>query len=322
MSGTRKWMTIAAAIATFAAFSPIVSRAADFPVRPVHMVVPYAPGGFADVLGRMLGEKAQKSLGQPVLIENKPGASTALGLDYTAAQAPDGYTVAIISNSVSLLALTNKDFKRDPVRDFTHISQLISGPYVFTVSSAVPAKNMSEFIAYAKQNPGKLNFGSSGMTDHLAYELFKQMAGVDIAVIPYKGGGPAVTAVLANEIQMILQPLGTVSPHLAGGKVRALGITTAQPSILMPGTPTVASTVPGYDPGFWLGLSGPAGMSRDMVQTLNRVFVAGLKEADVSAKVIAGGNEVIGSTPEFMTNLVRKEGPLWMDVAKKGGLGG
>ena len=238
------------------------TQAADYPVRPIKLVVPYAAGGPTDVLGRLIGEFLGRDLKQPVIVENKAGAQGAIGAEAVARAEPDGYTLFVAAASIIVLnPMLYKKLSYDPVRDFRMLALVTDLPVVMEIHPSVPAKTVAEFVAYARQNPGKVNFGSAGTggTIHLAGEMFKQMAGIEMTHIPYKGAGPALTDLMAGNIQVMFDSLSTALPPVRSGLVRALGVSSDQRSPDLPDVPTIAeSGYPDYRVSVWYGIAAPA----------------------------------------------------------------
>jgi len=258
-------LTVAALAAT-----PTAS-AADYPTRPIKLVVPYAAGGPTDVLGRLVGEFLGRDLKQPVIVENKAGAQGAIGAEIVARSEPDGYTLFVTAASIIVLnPMLYKKLSYDP-RDLRVLSLMTDLPVVMEVHPSVPAKTVAEFVAYAKQNPGKLNFGSAGTggTIHLAGEMFKQMSGVDMVHVAYKGAGPALTDLLSGNIQVMFDTLGTALPPVKGGLLRPLAVSSAQRIADLPDVPTMAeSGYPDYVVGVWFGICAPSKLPDDIAQKL------------------------------------------------------
>jgi tripartite-type tricarboxylate transporter receptor subunit TctC len=249
------------------------ARAADYPVRPIKLVVPYAAGGPTDVLGRLVGEFLGRDLKQAVFVENKAGAQGAIGAEAVARAEPDGYTLFVSAASIIVLnPMLYKKLPYDPVKDFRMLALVTDLPVVMEVHPSVPAKTVAEFVAYAKQNPGKLNFGSAGTggTIHLAGEMFKQMAGVEMTHVPYKGAGPALTDLLSGNIQVMFDSLSTALPPVKSGLLRPLGVSSAQRSPDLPDVPTVAeSGYPDYVVSVWYGIAAPAKLPDDVAQKIS-----------------------------------------------------
>jgi tripartite-type tricarboxylate transporter receptor subunit TctC len=257
-------------VAAFAA-GP-AARAAEFPTRPIKLVVPYAAGGPTDVLGRLVGEFLGRDLRQAVIVENKAGAQGAIGAEAVARSEPDGYTLFVTAASIFVLnPMLYKKLPYDPVKDFRMLALVTDLPVVMEVHPSVPAKTVAEFVAYAKQNPGKINFGSAGTggTIHLAGEMFKQMAGVDMVHVPYKGAGPALTDLLSGNIQVMFDTLSTALPPVKSGLVRALGVSSEQRSPDLPEVPTIAeSGYPDYRVSVWYGIAAPAKLPDEIAEKI------------------------------------------------------
>ena len=306
-------------LATFVGFT----HAQAWPTKPIKYVVPFPPGGTTDILARTVSEKLTLALGQPVIVENKPGAGGGVGADFTAKAAPDGYT--IMGGTISTHAINASLYDKlpyDPVKDFAPITLLARVPNMLVVNPAVPAKNVTELIALLKANPNKFTFASSGngTSQHLSGELFKAMAGVDMQHIPYKGSPPALQDVVGGQVTMTFDNITTALPLAKAGRLRALAVTTATRSAAAPEVPTLAeSGLPGFEVGSWQGVFAPAGTPPDIVKRLNTEIVKILKLADVREKLIGLGAEPVGNTSEEFALLVKSEVVKWADVVKKSG---
>jgi tripartite-type tricarboxylate transporter receptor subunit TctC len=269
---TRSALTSCLVILAALAATPPNASAAEFPTRPIKLVVPYAAGGPTDVLGRLVGEYLGRDLKQAVIIENKAGAQGAIGAEAVARSEPDGYTLFVTAASIFVLnPMLYKKLPYDPVKDFRMLALVTDLPVVMEVHPSVPAKTVAEFVAYAKQNPGKLNYGSAGTggTIHLAGEMFKQMAGIDMVHVPYKGAGPALTDLLSGNIQLMFDTLSTALPPIKSGLLRPLGVSSEQRSPDLRDVPTIAeSGYPDYRVSVWYGIAAPAKLPDEIAQKI------------------------------------------------------
>jgi tripartite-type tricarboxylate transporter receptor subunit TctC len=292
-----------------------------WPSKPIKWVVPFAPGGTTDILARTIGEKLGVALGQPVIVENKPGAGGGLGADFVAKSAPDTILGGTISTN-AINASLYKDLPYDPVKDFIPITLIARVPNMLVVNNDVPAKTVAELIALMKKNPGKYTFASSGngTSQHLSGELFKGMAGVDMQHIPYKGSPPALQDVMGGSVTMTFDNITTAWTLAKGGKLRALGVTTAKRSPAAPDVPTIAEAgIVGYEIGSWQGVFAPAGTPAAIVKRLNTEIVKIINMPDVQEKLLALGAEPVGNSTEEFTAFVKTEVVKWGDVVKKSG---
>ena len=309
----------AVALASLAA----VAQAQAWPSKPIKWVVPFAPGGTTDILARTVGEKLAVALGQPVIIENKPGAGGGVGAEFTAKSAPDGYT--IMGGTISTHAINASLYKSlpyDPVKDFVAITLIARVPNMLVINPSVPAKDVKELIALLKANPGKYSFASSGngTSQHLSGELFKSMSGTDMQHIPYKGSPPALQDVVGGQVAMTFDNITTALPLAKAGKLRALAVTTAKRSSVAPDVPTLAeSGLPGFEVGSWQGVFAPAGTPPEIVKRLNAEIVKALNMPDVREKLSGLGAEIVADSPEEFSALVKAEVAKWADVVKKSG---
>ncbi len=270
---SRARSALAGCLLIVAAFAAPPARAAEYPTRPIKLVVPYAAGGPTDVLGRLVGEFLGRDLKQPVIVENKAGAQGAIGAEIVARSEPDGYTLFVTAASIIVLnPMLYKKLPYDPVRDFRMLALVTDLPVVMEVHPSVPAKTVAEFVAYAKQNPGKINFGSAGTggTIHLAGEMFKQMAGVEMTHVPYRGAGPALTDLISGNIQVMFDTLSTALPPVKSGLVRALGVSSEKRSPDLPDVPAIAeSGYPDYRVSVWYGIAAPAKLPDDIARKVS-----------------------------------------------------
>jgi tripartite-type tricarboxylate transporter receptor subunit TctC len=296
---------------------------AAYPSKAIKFIVPYPPGGPLDTVARLTGQKLSERLGQPVIVENKAGAGGNLGAEFVAKSAADGYT--ILMGAVATHAINPTLYKKMPYdaeKDFQPVTLLVSTPNVLVVNPSVKASSVKEFIALAKAEPNKLNFGSgsNGSAGHLAGELFKSMAGVEMTHVPYKGGAPAMTDLLAGQIQLMFDNLANAMPNIKSGKLRALAVTTAKRSAFAADLPTIAeSGLPGFDISTWFGIFVPAGTPKEIVSKLNDEFNRAIRSADIKEKLDAMGAEAVGNTPEAFASFVKSEAAKYADVIKKSG---
>ena len=308
------------AVACLGAVAAGAAMAQTFPDRTVRFVVPYPPGGFNDTLARVSAEKLTKVWNQPVVVENKPGGNTTIGNVFVAKSPPDGYTILITPLPFSALpGLYGANLPYDALKDFTPLVWAGSTQNALVVRNELPVNNVKELLEYARKNPGKLNYGStgSGSSNHLSMELFMQMTGTKMAHIPYKGSAPAVTAMLGSEIDALFDNVPNVLQHIKAGKMKAIGVSGVHRSMLLPEVPTVAeSGVPGYEVNVWFGMQLPAGTSKPIVDKLNRDIVQLLKEPDVVQRFRILGVEVVASTPAEFSQLVQKEIVKWTQLIK------
>ncbi|HET9578771.1 MAG TPA: tripartite tricarboxylate transporter substrate binding protein [Usitatibacter sp.] len=288
--------------------------AAQFPARPVTIVVPFPPGGGTDALARIMQPTLAGMWKQPVIVENKPGAAGAIGGDYVAQAKPDGYTLLMSSTA----GITAKNV--DKLAPITLVS---ASPYVVVVNAKVPVGSIRELVDYAKKNPGKLSFGSSGTgaASHLSAELFKSMAGVEMLHVPYKGTGQAVTDLVGGQIDVMFSPAETVMQHVQAGRLKVLAVTSAKRFEALPDVPTVAeSGVPGYEAVGWFGLFAPAATPKDLVDEVSVDANRVLADPDVKRKMVAAGAEPSGMTPEAFGRFVRSEMAKWARLMKERGI--
>jgi tripartite-type tricarboxylate transporter receptor subunit TctC len=292
---------------------------APYPSKPLRIVSPSSAGGGTDIIARVLAPKLAERLGQQVIVENRPGAGTVIGIDYAAKAAPDGYTLLL---GLSTLATSPALFKKlpyDAERDLAPISQIAASPNVLVVHPSVPVASVKELIAFARARPGQLNFGSAGIgtNPHMTMALFLSMAKLDMVHVSYKGSAPAVTALLGGHVAVMSATAITGLPHVRSGRLRGLGVTSAKRSAVAPDLPTLAEAgVPGYEATQWYGVLVPAGTTREVVNRLHGELVRILQLADVKSRFAADGVEVVGDTPEQFGRYVRAEIVKWAKVAR------
>ncbi len=313
-------LAIAAGIALLLGLAPAV-RAADYPTRPVTMVLAFPPGGASDVLGRILARKLEQVLGQPVIIDNRPGAGGNIAAEAVAHAPPDGHTLLMGNNSIlATNAALYQKINFDPVRDFAPIGLVGSQANILVLNPAVPARSLAELIALAKANPGKLNYASSGhgLAAHLAGELFKADAKVNLVHVPYKGAAPALQDVIAGHVQMMFATASSVVTHIQDGKVRALAVTTLKRTALLPDLPTIDELgLKGFDATTWHGLVAPAKTPPEVVKTLNRALLATLADPAVRKSLDGLGVDIAGGSPDDFAAYIRAGNPE-MDRDREG----
>lgn len=315
---TRRLTLAALAVATtFGAVG--VASAQSYPDRPVKMVLPFPPGGVTDLLARALAERLAPRLGQPVVVENKAGAGTVLASDFVARAPADGYTILLAASSLGTAPLLYEKVAYDAIRSFAPITQVASVVHVLVVNPNLPVNSVAELVAYAKQNPDKLSYASTGTgtSTHLEGELFKSMVQASMTHIPYRGSGPALTDLVAGRTQVMFDAWGSSGPFVKAGKLRALAVTTSKRSNVLPELQTVSeSGLPGYEAMPWLGLVAPAGTPSAVVDRLHKEVNEILKEPDVREKFKGWGLDIIGNTPTEFASFLRRDIDQWTRVIK------
>jgi tripartite-type tricarboxylate transporter receptor subunit TctC len=294
-----------------------------YPSKPIRVIVPVAPGGGTDTTARLIGQKLNESLGQPIIVDNRPGAAGNLGVEIASKAAPDGYTLVIPITSFPASPSLYPNLPFDPVKNFAPIGLVTSAPLLLVVNPSLPAKSVKELVALAKSKPGELNYGSSGVgtTAHLGAELFNRMAGVKITGVPYKGGGPAVVDLIAGNIQLYFSTIPAAIPHTKSGRLRPIALTSLKRMPEIGDIPTVAeSGLPGFEVVGWFGLFAPAGTPRPVVTKLNKEVVTILQMSDVREKLSAHGLIPGGGSPEELGAFLRAEIKKWAAVIKEAGI--
>jgi len=317
----KPWLpTVAAILAMFAAGN--VSAQAPFPSRPVHIYVPYSAGGGVDILARTLGDAVSRTWGQSVVVENRPGAGGVVASQALAASAPDGYTLIVVASGHATNPLLYAKIPYDTFKAFMPISLLASSPNILLVRADSPFRTLGDMIAQARAKPGSLSFGhaGNGTSTHLAGELLKSLARIDIEAISYKGGAPAINDLLGGQIQMSFNNAPEALGQLEAGTLRALAVTTAARSPFLPDVPAIAETVPGYDTEVWWGLLGPAGMPPELVRKLSHDFIAALNSAEVTERLAKLGASPIGTSPEAFDARIHADYEKWGPVIKAAGI--
>lgn len=307
----------------FPAASAIGAPADTYPGKAIRLIVPFPPGGPADVLARVVGQKLGTAWGQTVVIDNHPGAGGNIGMEVGKLAVPDGYTLVLApTGNLTVNPSLYAKLQYDPIRDFAPVTQLASVPNILVVSSSVPANSVKELIALAKAKPGELNFASpgDGSIAHLAGEMFKTMAGINMVHIPFNGMAPAMNNVLSGQVQVFFAGITTAMPQVKAGKLKALAVASPQRVATLPQLPTVAeSGLPGFAAVSWYGVVAPAGTPPDIVNKLNREIVKILRLPDVREALAAQGAEIIGNTPEEFASVIKSETAAWATVVKTSG---
>ena len=310
------------AFAIFAAAFGTLGHAQAWPDKPIRFVVAAGPGSSLDTLARVIGDKLKDRLGQPIVVENKPAAGGTVATAEVAKAAPDGYTMLLGFNGPLAFGPLLQKLSYDVQKDLAPVIITTSQPNVLAVNAALPVKSLAELVAYAKANPGKLNYASvgNGSSSHLNMELLKSIAGFDALHVPFNGSPPAVTATVQGETQMMFAVMQPLQPQIQAGKLRALAVTTAKRFPLLPELPAIAETYPGSEALAWNGIMVPAGTPKPVIAKLNAEINAILKQPDVVQKMNAQGFDLIGGAPEDLGNLIRRETDTWAPVIRKLGL--
>jgi len=318
----QRWIIWAAAAAAAAAGA--MASAQSYPAKPIRIVIPFVPGGPSDTVGRAVGSKFQEYLGQPAIVENRPGANGAIAAEFVAKSDPDGYTLLVGSIGVfSINAALYRDLRYHPVRDFAPITLAVTTPNVLVTKLEFPPHSVKELVDYAKRNPGKISYASSGTgsSDHLTAELFKQMTGTFGVHIPYRGGAAVVTDLLGGQVEASFQNMGNVATQIRAGKIRALAVTANSRAAALPDVPTMAEAgYPGLIVTSWQAAAAPAKTPREVVARLNDAMVKALRSPDVRDRLTAIGFDVVASTPEQFGQFMKNEVERWTRVVQRGGI--
>lgn len=317
-----KTLLKSAALALLAACTlaaPSLHAQAKYPEKPIRFIVPFPPGGGNDILARAMQPRLAELLGQPVLIDNRAGAGGNLGTDLAAKSPPDGYTIVIASNQVTMNPYLQPKLPFDIEKDFVPVAQAASVPMVLVVHPSVPANNVREFIALAKANPGKFNHATpgGGTPQHIAFEVFNHAAGINVTHVPYKGTGPAIADLIGGQVQSAIGTMASVEQHIKAGKLKALGVTTPKRSQAAPNIPTIAeSGLPGFEVPLWYSILAPAGTSRDIVNRLSSDIAKTLQAPDVRERLAAQGFEVHYLNADQMAGLLKSDMARWQKTFK------
>jgi len=298
------------------------AQAQSWPVKPVRILIPFAPGGGTDIQGRLLGKKFYESMGQTFVVENRTGAAGLIGAEVAARSPADGYTILFTTASLAVNVSLYKKIAFDPVKDLEPVSWISSVPLVLVVHPSVPVNSPRALVALAKREKGKMNaaHNGSGTTSHLSIEMLKQFAGVDVTPIPYKGGGPAIAAMISGETDFSFATALAAQPHIKAGKVRALAVTTAKPSGALPGLPTMSSIYPGFESDNWYAMFFPAGTPKDIIAKLNAEIVKALKANDIRDFIIHEGGDPVGSSPGELSAYFKREVAKYAKIIKAGNI--
>ena len=312
--GRRKFLATLGGAAAW----PLAARAQAYPSRPVRIIVPFAPAGASDITARLIGQWLSERLGQQFVIENRPGGGGNIGTEAVVRAPADGYTLLMVGSANASNATFYDKLNFNFIRDIAPVGSVFRGPYVMVVNPSVPARSVPEFIAYAKANPGKLTMASSGTgaVPHVAGELFKMMAGIDMVHVPYRGGGPALTDLLAGQVQVYFPTTVASIGYIRAGRLRALAVTAATRSDALPDIPTVGEFLPGYEASTWYGVGAPKGTPAEIVEKLNKEINAGLADPTMKARLADLGGDVLALSPADFGKLIADETEKWAKVIK------
>jgi tripartite-type tricarboxylate transporter receptor subunit TctC len=312
-------------IATAAAIACVISQSAlalDYPTKPVRLIVGVAPGGANDTVARMVAQTLSERLGQPVVVENRPGAGGNIGLEAAANAPPDGYTLLFATSANALSVAFYEKAKVNFARDILPVTGLVRGPLIMDVNPSFPAKTIPEFIAYAKANPGKINMASAGIgnTTHVAGELFQMLTGTKFTHVPYRGGAPAVADLLSGQVQVYFDGVSGSLDHVRSGRLHALGVTTAERAHVLPNVPSIAEFVPGYEAGGWYGIGLPRNVPAEIVDKLNKEINASLADPKLKTRLADIGYATFGGSSAEFRDMIAREVDKWTKVLKFAGI--
>jgi tripartite-type tricarboxylate transporter receptor subunit TctC len=309
------------AAASLAAVSGIARAQSAYPAKPLKLVVPFAAGGTTSILARLLADRMAQNMGQPFVVDNRPGAGGNVGMDLVAKAEPDGYTILMGPIGLAINPALYAKMPFDPIKGLAPIGLYAGVPNLLVVHPSVPAANVKELIAHAKANPGKLNYASNGngTSSHLAAEMLKTAAGVDITHVPYKGGAPAMQDLIGGQVSMLFDQMPAVLPQVQGGRVRALGVSSARRSAAAPDVPAIAESVPGFDMTVWFGLLAPTGTPKEVITRLNSEMLKVLKDPAFQTQLAGMGVTPMPSSPDEFSTFLRNETVRWGKVVKDSG---
>jgi tripartite-type tricarboxylate transporter receptor subunit TctC len=313
----RKFLHLAAGAAALPAVSRI-ARAQTYPAQPVRIIVGFGPGGVSDILARLIAQWLSERFGRPFVVENRPGAGTNVATEAVARAPADGYTLLWLTSSNAINATLYEKLNFDFIRDIAPVASIVLVPSVMEVNSEFPARTVPEFIAYAKANPGKINMGAAGpgSSTHIFGELFKMMAGVDLVPVQYRSSGPALTDLMAGQVQVMFDPLGSSIEYIRAGRLRALAVTTATRAEALPDVPTVGEFVPGYEASLWQGIGAPKSTPPEVVDRLNREVNAALADPKIKARLADLGSTPLVQSPGEFAKLIASDTEKWGKVIR------
>ena len=313
----RQFLRLAGGVITLP-FMASLASALDYPSQPVRLIVPYAPGGTTDTVARLIGPGLSERLGQPFVVESRPGAGTNVRTEAVAHSSPDGYTLLLFDPAAAINATLYQKLNFNFIRDIAPIICIFRTPFVIVVHPSVPAQTLPELIAYAKANPGKINMASAGngTSSQLAGELFKEMAGIDMTHIPFRGGGPAITNLLGGQVNIFFSPMAIAIAHIQAGKLRALAVTSAARSDALPAVPAVREFVPGYETSYWVALGAPKKTPTEVIDKLNKETNVGLAEPKMKERFAELGGVVVAGPSTDVAKLVSDETEKWGKVIR------
>jgi tripartite-type tricarboxylate transporter receptor subunit TctC len=317
----RNFLHLAAGAAALPAATRI-ARAQAYPTRPVRIIVGFAPGGATDIMARLMGQSLSERLGQQFVIENRPGAASNVGTEAVVNAAPDGYTLLVVTSVNAINASLYEKLNFNLIRDVVPVASIHREPFVMEANPSVPVTTVAEFIAHAKANPGKINMASAGIGsgNHISGELFKMMTGVNLVHVPYRGGGPALVDLFGGQVQVMFATMSSSIEYVRAGKLRALAVTTATRSPVLPDIPTVAEFVPGYESSFWTGVGAPRNTPAEIVDKLNKEMNATLADPKFKARLADLGGTALSGSPLDFGKFVADETEKWAKVVKFAGI--
>jgi len=320
-SPLRRRALLIAAAATLTGAGIAHASTTAYPTKPIRLVVPFAAGGTTSILARLLADRMGQSMGQPVVVDNRPGAGGNVGMEVVAKSEPDGYTLLMGPIGLAINPALYAKMPFDPIKDLTPIGRYAGVPNLLVVHPSVPAANVKELVAYAKAHPGKLNYASNGngTSSHLAAEMLKSAAGVELTHVPYKGGGPAMQDLIGGQVQMLFDQMPAVLPQVESGRVRALGVSSMQRSAAAKEIPAISETLPGFDMTVWFGFLAPAGTPKDVVNRLNGEMRKAIDAPDFQAQLAKMGVTPMPSSPEEFRSFIASETQRWAQVVKTSG---